>query len=191
MTLRNYQETISDSAAESLHTCGMAYLAMEVRTGKTFTALAAAGKYGAKNVLFVTKKNALPSIEADYGTLSPAYALKAVNFESLHKVTGTYDLIIIDEAHSVGVAFPKPSKKAQELKRICQGLSVMYLSGTPSPESYSQMYHQLWVSSHSPWAAFPNFYKWVNAGYVTKQTRVINGFSINDYSKLERTPILS
>ncbi|OAV66140.1 Type III restriction enzyme, res subunit [Bacteroidales bacterium Barb6] len=149
MTLRTYQETISN-AAESLRTCYTAYLAMEVRTGKTFTALAAVGKYEAASVLFVTKKNALPSIEADYGTLSPAYALTAVNFESLHKVTGTYDLVIIDEAHSVGAAFPKPSKKAQELKRICQGLPIVYLSGTPSPESYSQMYHQLYASSRSP-----------------------------------------
>ncbi|OAV63285.1 Type III restriction enzyme, res subunit [Bacteroidales bacterium Barb6XT] len=129
MTLRNYQETISDSAAESLHTCGMAYLAMEVRTGKTFTALAASEKYGAKSVLFVTKKNALPSIEADYGTLSPAYALKAVNFESLHKVTGTYDLVIIDEAHSVGAAFPKPSKRAQELKGYARGCRLSICRG--------------------------------------------------------------
>ena len=39
---------------------------MQTRTGKTLTALTAAENYGAKNVLFVTKKKAIDSIVSDY-----------------------------------------------------------------------------------------------------------------------------
>lgn len=54
--LRDYQENISTDAAKLLGWTHIAYLCMEVRTGKTLTALAAAEKYGAKVVLFATKK---------------------------------------------------------------------------------------------------------------------------------------
>ena len=54
--LRDYQEAIAGKAAALLKQYGIAYLAMEVRTGKTLTALSAADRYGAKKVLFLTKK---------------------------------------------------------------------------------------------------------------------------------------
>ena len=180
MILRDYQINISTEALQALQSCRIAYLAMEVRTGKTFTALHAADLYGAKSVLFVTKKKAIKSIEADYCSLSPGYTLTTTNFESVHKVTGIFDLVIVDEAHSLG-AFPKPSKRAKDLKAICKGLPIIFLSGTPSPESYSQMFHQLWVSSFSPWKSYPTFYKWCK-DFVNFQLRKINGFTINDYS---------
>ena len=51
MTLRQYQIELSKQTAALLHTKNIAYLAMEVRTGKTYTALNAADLYGAKKVL--------------------------------------------------------------------------------------------------------------------------------------------
>ena len=60
--LRDYQEEISTKAANLLRSKKIAYLAMEVRTGKTLTALATAMKYGAKKILFVTKKKAINDI---------------------------------------------------------------------------------------------------------------------------------
>ena len=180
MNLRDYQINISTETFQALRLNRIAYLAMEVRTGKTFTALHAADLYRAKSVLFVTKKKAIKSIEADYSSLNPGYSLTTINFESVHKVTGTFDLVIVDEAHSLG-AFPKPSKRAKDLKVICNGLPIIFLSGTPSPESYSQMFHQLWISSFSPWGHYPTFYKWCK-DFVNVQQRRINGFTINDYS---------
>ena len=56
MNLRDYQERISTEAAECIRENGLAYLAMECRTGKTLTALVTAQKYGAERVLFITKK---------------------------------------------------------------------------------------------------------------------------------------
>lgn len=178
--LRDYQETIATKAAYSLIAHNIAYLAMEVRTGKTFTALYAADLFDAQSVLFVTKKKAIPSIQADYDQLKPSYKIEVVNFESVHKVTGTYDLIVIDEAHSLG-SFPKPSKRAQALKGICKDLPIIYLSGTPTPESYSQIYHQLFVSSFSPFGEYKNFYKWVKE-FVNVRPKMINGYRVNDYS---------
>ena len=56
MKLRDYQEEISDKAVKLLKTYKIAYLAMQVRTGKTLTAIATAHKFGATKILFITKK---------------------------------------------------------------------------------------------------------------------------------------
>ena len=153
---------------------------MECRTGKTITALETARKYGATSVLFLSKIKAIPSIKSDYKALNPSYSIEAANYESAHKLTGCYDFVILDEAHCLG-AYPKPSKRTEQVKRLCQGLPVLYLSGTPTPESYSQIFYQLWTCDFSPFREYPNFYKWAR-DYVRVTTKRVNGFTINDYS---------
>lgn len=188
LELRDYQDEISTKAAQLLGKYKICYLAMECRTGKTLTAYAAALKYGAKSVLVVSKVKALPNIRSDYEAMRPTFALDAINYESAHKLPcGKYDLVILDEAHSIG-AFPKPSQRAKVLKTLCKGLPIIYLSGTPTPESFSQLYHQLWVSSFTPFALFPNFYKWAKV-YVDVRQRMINGRMINDYSRARKEKI--
>lgn len=187
MKLREYQNNIAIQAANKLTAFGCCYLSMECRTGKTLTALYAADKFNAKSVLFITKLKAIPSVKNDYIALQPSFKLEVVNFESSHKVTGKYDLVIIDEAHSLG-AYPKPSKRTQEIKTICEGLPVLYLSGTPSPESYSQLYHQFWVCSSSPWKEYKTFYKWVKV-YVNVRQKKVNGYFINDYGHADKAKI--
>lgn len=158
--LRKYQNNIAIQAAYKLVAFGCCYLSMECRTGKTITALSAADNFDAQSVLFITKLKAIPSIKADYEALKPvSFQLDVINYESAHKAKGKYDLVIIDEAHSLG-AYPKPSKRTQEIKSICERLPVLYLSGTPSPESYSQLYYQFWVCDSSPWKEYKTFYKW-------------------------------
>ena len=66
MKLRDYQIKLSAQAAEVLEHKKIVYLAMEVRTGKTLTALNTAKLFGAKKVLFLTKKKAISSIQWDY-----------------------------------------------------------------------------------------------------------------------------
>jgi SNF2 family DNA or RNA helicase len=155
-----------------------------MRTGKSLTALSAASviyKRGA-NVLFVTKKKAIPSIENDAKLLEYEFNLTVINYESLHKLPSTkYDLIIVDEAHSIG-AFPKPSERYSQLKMIMgANTRLLLLSGTPSPESYSQLFHQFHVSHFSPFVD-KTFYKWA-ARYVTIKKKRINAtVEINDYS---------
>ncbi len=186
MKLRDYQTEISAKAANLLHTKKIAYLAMEVRTGKTITALETCRVYGARNVLFVTKKKAISSIKAD-ATNFPTLFVEVINYESVHKGQSDPDVIICDEAHCLG-AFPKPSERTNELKKIAAGKPIIFLSGTPSPESYSQLYHQMYVSSFSPWNHYTNFYKWAN-DYVIKKTKFVFNRQINDYSTARKEKI--
>lgn len=178
--LRDYQEEISTKAANLLRSKGIAYLAMEVRTGKTLTALATASKFGAERILFVTKKKAITDIEAQIGSMELSGKVFVTNYDKLHKVNISYDLVIIDEAHSLG-AFPVPSGRVGEVKRICKGLPIIYLSGTPTPESYSQIFHQLSVSSFSPFSEYKNFYQWAK-DFVQLRKKYVFNKAINDYS---------
>lgn len=99
---RDYQVDIIEKGTEILSKNAFLYLAMEVRTGKTLTSLGIAQQIGVLKVLFITKKKAISSIEADYNALSPSYSLTVINYESLHLVMNNkkWDLIICDEAHS-------------------------------------------------------------------------------------------
>lgn len=183
--LRPYQEAISTQAAEMIGVDGFVYLAMEVRTGKTLTSLSVAQKLSCKHVLFVTKKKAISSIESDYELLMPSYEIEVVNYESIHKVESLerFELIVLDEAHSMG-AFPKPSKRAKQVKEIIKKHNpyVILLSGTPTPESYSQFYHQVYGIKKNPFTSFKNFYRFCDT-YVDVTERKINGLMIKDYSK--------
>jgi hypothetical protein len=181
MQLRHYQIELSDKATKILNQYGLVYLAMEVRTGKTLTAFATAHKFGAKKILFVTKKKAKADVMAQ--VLDANFNFDKIdvdNFEQLHNIGTDYDLVIIDEAHSLG-AFPKPSLRATELKRICNAKPIIYLSGTPSPESFSQLFHQMWVSTYGPFKDYKNFYGWAR-DYVDIRKKYLYGKQINDYS---------
>lgn len=59
MQLRNYQKEIAAKAQAILKRHKIVLLAAEVRTGKTLMALETARLYGAKHVLFLTKKIAI------------------------------------------------------------------------------------------------------------------------------------
>ena len=104
MELRPYQEKLSAEALGVLKSRGIVYLAMEVRTGKTLTALNTAQLFAAKRVLFLTKKKAMSSIQWDYDNFGFDYHLTIINDESLHLVNGEFDLIIHDEHHRFGAA---------------------------------------------------------------------------------------
>ena len=185
LTFRDYQKEIILRGTEMLLQNKFLYLAMEVRTGKTLTSLAIAHKIKAQDVLFVTKKKAISSIEADFDLFKPPFSLCVVNYESLHKIDHDipWDVIILDEAHSMG-AFPKPSQRALIVKDIIRKHNpmVILLSGTPTPESYSQMYHQVYGIPNNPFNEFPSFYKFCSA-YVNITEKKINGLFIRDYSK--------
>src|SRR5690606_35352493 len=62
----------------------------------------------------------------------------------------------------------------------CKGKPIIFLSGTPTPESLSQIFHQLHMSDHSPFKEYRNFYRWAK-DYVNVKQRMINGFPFNDY----------
>jgi hypothetical protein len=181
---RDYQRRIIREGTDILSKGSLLYLAMEVRTGKTLTSLGICKKSDAKNVLFITKKKAISSITDDYMLLDPSFRLLVINYESLHKVPDTehYDYIILDEAHSLG-AYPKMNKRCEQVKRLVNisRPKVILLSGTPTPESYSQMYHQVCFIPGNPFRYFANFYQFARTHVRVKQ-RKVNSLFINDYS---------
>ncbi len=181
MILRDYQIDLSNKAAKALKELGIVYLAMAVRCGKTLTSLKAAENYGALNVLFLTKKKAIDSVLKDYNTFGFAFDLTVINYESLHKETGNFDLLILDENHC-NSAFPKPSQRTKDIKKRFSKLPMIMLSGTPATESLSQWYHSFWMSDNSPFKEWKTFYKWANV-FVDVELRHLGFGIVKDYSK--------
>lgn len=181
---RDYQVEIIKKGLGILKQHRFLYLAMEVRTGKTLTALGMCNCLKINKVLFITKKKAISSIEQDYNTYNPDFECVVINYESLHKVPKKgWDVVICDEAHSMG-AFPKPNGRSKKVKEVVfwNNPYVILLSGTPTPEAYSQMYHQVYFIPQNPFREFRSFYKFANH-YVSVVKKKIGGLFINDYSK--------
>jgi len=181
MKFREYQVEIINTAQTVLLAHRFVYLSMEVRTGKTLTALGVAEKLGINNLLFVTKKKAIGSIEADYKKLMPNYQITVINYESLHKVEGEFDFMVLDEAHTMG-AYPKPSKRTKLIKEIIQSQNpyVVLMSGTPTPESFSQIYHQVYACMENPFNQYKTFYKFAKE-YVNVTQRMFHSMPSNNY----------
>jgi hypothetical protein len=179
MQLRDYQIQLSNKCTEIIRTLKICYLAAEVRCGKTLTALQTAKNLNCQNVLFITKKRAIPSIQSDFNAMGYDYNLTVINNESLHKVEGNFDFIISDEHHRNG-AYPKPNQVTKLIKQKFSHLPMLFLSGTPHPESYSQIFHQFWVSKYSPFDEV-NFYKWSKT-YVDVKDRHLGYAVVKDYS---------
>lgn len=179
--LRDYQIQNANECTEILNKYGLVYLQHEQRSGKTLTALQIAENIKSKKVLFITKKKAISSIQSDFNDFNFNYELDVINYESLHKVVNKYDLVILDEAHSIA-SFPKPSIRTKLLKQMFFNHKIIYLSGTPASESYSQWFHQFWISSKSPFKDYVNFYKWAKDFTIPSFIYTSYGQS-NDYSK--------
>lgn len=179
---RDYQNKIIQQGCDIIREHGFLYLAMEVRTGKTLTSLGISERMRVNDVVFITKKKAISSIQRDYDLLAPSFNIKVINYESLHKLdVERCDLIIIDEAHSLG-KYAKPSLRAKQVKVLLSRFKpiVILLSGTPTPESYSQMYHQVYGIPNNPFKEYKNFYRFAD-DYVNVTQKKINGYFINNY----------
>lgn len=187
MELRDYQKRIAHQCAEKVREYGFCYIAAEVRTGKTLMALKAAELLGKKNVLFLTKKKAIKSIEDDYTNFGFPYKIRVINYESLHKIRDNFDLVICDEAHTLG-AFPKPSLRVTQLRNFFYDVDKILLSGTPHPESYSQIFHQFYVCRGNPFMGM-NFYQWAKIYVNINQINYGYG-NVNDYSDAKKEKIL-
>jgi hypothetical protein len=59
------------------------------------------------------------------------------------------------------------------------------LSGTPTPESYSQYYHLFTLSNHSPFNKYANFYKWAN-DFVDIKLKYLGYAQVKDYSSARK-----
>lgn len=179
LILRDYQIDISKRAVKILQDKNIVYLAMQVRTGKTITSLETCKLFGAKKVLFITKIKAFESIKNDCKDFN--FKTFIINNESLHKIIDNdFDVIISDEHHRSG-AYPKTNNWIKIFKEKFSNKPMIFLSGTPTPESFSQWYHQFWVSDFSPFKKYKNFYKWSN-NFVNVTQKNLGYAKVNDYS---------
>lgn len=178
--LRPHQERMLKESVPILEVDGIVYIVGKPRTGKTLTALFVANAVGAKNVICFTKKRAIDSIRSDYDKTGFDFEFTVTNYEQAHKYKPEFDLVIVDEAHNIG-KFPKPSKRAKLIKPLVGKNPLILLSGTPTPESYSQIYHQLWVSDLSPYKNYTNFYRWADHHVLVSRVKFGRAY-FNDYS---------
>lgn len=161
--LRDYQVRIANEANNLLKEKGFVFLNMQVRLGKTLTALETCKLYGAKRVLFITKIKAFSSIQGDYDNFGYKYDLTIINKESIHKVeSNDFDIVVCDESHGLFGTYPKINKFTKIYKKRFHKIPSILLSGTMSPESFSQIFHQFWINDFAPFKQYTNFYKWAN-----------------------------
>lgn len=195
LTLKSHQAEAVQRGATMLRRNRILCLTFWMRKGKTLTALAICDKCLVNSedakVLFISELEPLPSIRSDYAMMEkPSFELATVNYESVHKYLDYKpNIVIIDESHKIG-QYPKPGVYGQRVKKICEGRAVIYLSATPTPESGSQIYHQLWVSSFSPFAKWPTFYIWARE-FVNITQDNIKGVMYNNYDKADFKKIMA
>ena len=122
--LREYQKAASRKLTKLCQIKKCAYLSGECRTGKTLVALSVVRNMALEKVLIITKKKAIPSIKSDVEKINLEKVVSITNFEQLKNFKGSsWNMIIVDEAHSVG-AFPKPSQRYLNIKKINYGYII-------------------------------------------------------------------
>ena len=194
---RHYQIELAGEAADMLSNYGMSYLSMEERTGKSLIGLLAMEQHlSANNVLIITKKNAM---EGWTKTLKECPWLtkkyEVINYHSATKCTGTHDAMILDESHNDISGFPKPGKIWRDVRRLCKGFPVIFMSATPYAQGMHLLFHQLAVSDNRPWDPSHSFYDWYrmyakrNKSGNTKTVRV-NGRDLETYNHVDHDKVL-
>jgi hypothetical protein len=108
----------------------------------------------------------------------------------LHKVEapeGGYCVVILDEAHTMG-QYPRMNQRTEQVNAIPAGAHLL-LSGTPTPESTSQLFHQFRATGRGPWEQYRNFYEWHRV-YGEPWERYINGRMVKQYNRCKDTAVL-
>lgn len=176
-------------AKQILARYNLVYIAAEVRSGKTPISLMCAYESGWRRLCVLTTKKAISGFQK-FHPETMFSKLTIINYVNNHRAielmnSDDYDGFIVDEGHRLG-AFPKPGKAAEAIKKLIGYKPMIILSGTPTPENFSQMYHQMWLSNHGPFQKYYNpklkgsgFYKWTK-DYV-KQYETIDGEGIKHY----------
>jgi len=172
----------------TLQLYGLAYIAWQERVRKTGTAILTAENAKAKRILVITKKKAIPGWKEHIAKLPTKKHYTVINYESVHKVSGSHDLIILDEAHHAISSTGRPSSTWKKVYKHTRGKAILYLSATPYAEHLGLIYHQLKLSD---WSPFPerNFYDWFRKYGISNLTRTPYGL-VEQYNKYKDDEIL-
>jgi hypothetical protein len=184
-----HQVDISSQALDILRKHMIVYLAMQERTGKTLTSILICEQTKCNNILVITKKKALVGWIDTLSKYTHNKTYECINYESLHKCTFKPDLVIIDEAHSNLGAYPKVGKTWKEVYKFTKGKPIIYLSATPSAQTYAQLYHQFKLSSWTPWIKYPSFYNW-HKYYGIENIIYLGGRQIKQYNEVKSEKVM-
>ena len=184
-----HQIDISSQALDILRKHMIVYLAMQERTGKTLTSILICEQTKCNNILVITKKKALVGWIDTLSKYTHNKTYECINYESLHKCTFKPDLVIIDEAHSNLGAYPKVGKTWKEVYKFTKGKPIIYLSATPSAQTYAQLYHQFKLSSWTPWIKYPSFYNW-HKYYGIENIIYLCGRQIKQYNEVKSEKVM-
>ena len=185
---RPHQLEGSKWALSVLRQYGLAYLHWQERTGKTGTALLTAEASKANTILIVTKKKAIAGWTEAIANFPLTKAFTVINYESIHKVKGSFDLVILDEAHHAISSTGRPSKTWKAVFPFTRNKAVLYLSATAHAEHLGLIYHQLKLSSWTPFTE-KNFYEWFKVYGISNLTRTPYGL-VEQYNKYKDEEIL-
>lgn len=169
----------SEELYKVLQEKGLAYLAGQIRSGKTLTSILTAEMSKAKKILVLTKKAAIPGWHKFDDFMTKDYTI--TNYEQAHKLPKDFDLVIIDEAHNLGTP-GRPSKRFKDIRGLSANLPVILLSGTPHAETKASLYYQMQITKYTPFRGFSTFYKFFRE-YGYEETMRIAGRAIPVYKK--------
>lgn len=190
-----HQEEIASLALPILREHMLLYLAMEERTGKTLTAILICEQLNVLKVLVITKKKAIDGWNSTLAAFKHEKTYLVTNYHNAAKVVGHFDIVILDEAHSYISGYPKVSTIWTAVKKLCAQKPIIYLSATPNAQGPMLLYHQLALSSWSPWRRFKNFYEWYKYYAVLDskgetEKKWIAGRMIETYAKMRNEEVL-
>ena len=184
-----YQVAAANSAADILKKHMIVYLAMEERTGKSLTAILLAEQLEVERVLIITKKNALGGWRETLKAFPHTKDYTVTNYHQACKVSGKFDLIMLDESHNYISTFPKPGKLWNDVKALTGSKPIVYISATPYAQGPQQLFHQFKLSSWSPWSQHVNFYNWFRQ-FGIPYTMNISGVEIPQYDRVKTDMVL-
>jgi hypothetical protein len=184
MTPYQHQIDLAKEATAIIKEHMIVYLAFEERTGKTLTSILVAEELNVNRILVITKKKALDGWHKTLQAYKPSKVYDVINYHQVANIDKpNYDLVIIDEAHSYISGYPKTSKMWSDIRKVTLGKPLIYLSATPYAQGYQLLYHQLALSSWSPYAKHKNFYQWFSVFGIPKSIYT-NGRQIPQYNNV-------
>lgn len=186
-----HQQDISTKAYEILKNYSIVYLAMQERTGKTLTAILTCEKSPyINNALVITKKAALKGWDETLASYKSAINFTCINYESCHKITGNFDIVILDEAHAMISGYPKVSETWKRVHKHTINKPLIYMSATPSAQGSVLLFNQFRLSSWSPFNQYRDFYVWFKE-YGIPKVKHIGARQVKDYSECKEEKVWS
>lgn len=118
-----------------------------------------------------------------------SFDAELVNYHKADRIkVKDYQVVILDEAHVYLSAYPKRGKIWKTVKPLTEGKFIIFVSATPSAQSYAKLFNQLALSSWGPWSRFKDFYAW-HREYGKKEIKYVAGRTINIYDKVDKERI--